>query len=132
VSELFKVEHAKLSRVFINSTQRIPRLTVLLSRANLQTAIEAGTGDMVLFLDTYMHGIGEERIVIDREWPADWWQAFRERWFPKWWLKCWPVLHKSLHINEAKYAAVCPHIHDDGRDQQKHIRWMVMPKGIGV
>lgn len=32
------------------------------------------------------------------EWfiPADWWQAFKERWFPKWALKRWPVRNDKL------------------------------------
>lgn len=29
-----------------------------------------------------------ERLV---RWPADWWQAVKERWFPGWALRRWPV-----------------------------------------
>lgn len=31
-----------------------------------------------------------ERVV---EWPADWWQALKDRWFPRWALARWPVVH---------------------------------------
>jgi hypothetical protein len=27
--------------------------------------------------------------------PADWWQAFKERWFFKWMLRRWPVVYKT-------------------------------------
>lgn len=29
--------------------------------------------------------------VTEIEYPLDWWQAFRERWLPNWWLKRYPV-----------------------------------------
>ena len=28
---------------------------------------------------------------VKAEYPADWWQAFKERWFPAWAKKRWPV-----------------------------------------
>jgi hypothetical protein len=35
--------------------------------------------------------MGEKLQVVEASAPADWWQAFRERWMPKWWLDRWPV-----------------------------------------
>lgn len=32
--------------------------------------------------------------------PSNWWQAFRERWLPKWWLKRHPVRF-TKHVGEA-------------------------------
>lgn len=29
--------------------------------------------------------------TIEVEYPADWWQAFKERWFPNWAKERWPV-----------------------------------------
>ena len=29
--------------------------------------------------------------VLTYKWPADWWQAFKDRWFPAWALARWPV-----------------------------------------
>lgn len=28
---------------------------------------------------------------VDFSWPQDWWQHFKQRWFPKWATKKWPV-----------------------------------------
>ena len=36
------------------------------------------------------------RIVC--EWPADWWQAFKERWFPKWITGLFPVRYNHEEI----------------------------------
>lgn len=35
------------------------------------------------------------------QYPANWWQAFKERWFPAWLLERWPVEHKK-HIFDVK------------------------------
>ena len=37
------------------------------------------------------------------KWPRDWWQAFRERWCPRWWLARHPVLyhHKGFQVHVA-------------------------------
>ena len=37
--------------------------------------------------------------------PSDWWQAFKERWFPKWVLRRWPVRHTTV---ELKAQAIYP------------------------
>ena len=31
--------------------------------------------------------------------PADWWQAFRQRWAPAWWLALYPVRMRSEQID---------------------------------
>jgi len=33
-----------------------------------------------------------------RKYPADWWQAFRERWFPRFVLNRWPVVYQELAV----------------------------------
>ena len=33
----------------------------------------------------------EQAGVAEVVYPADWWQAFKERWLPKRWLRRWPV-----------------------------------------
>ena len=33
--------------------------------------------------------------------PADWWQAFKERWFPRWALKRWPVRRTFVNVTGA-------------------------------
>jgi len=43
----------------------------------------------------------ESLETIESSYPADWWEAFKERWFPAWLLKHYPVKHIE-HILEAK------------------------------
>ena len=48
-----------------------------------------------------------------RRWPADWWQHFKERWFPAWALKRWPVRYDGFDIERIavypEFKAVKPH-----------------------
>lgn len=39
----------------------------------------------------------EEMVMQDRaEWPANWWEAFKERWFPAWLKKRYPVRYEGI------------------------------------
>ena len=41
--------------------------------------------------------------------PGDWWEHFKQRWFPAWALKRWPVKVKKIKI--ASYLRrMCPHV----------------------
>jgi hypothetical protein len=49
--------------------------------------------------------------------PADWWQAFRERWLPKSWLKRHPVQYREIKATTISNTTVhitvtnvCPHL----------------------
>ena len=67
-------------------------------------------------------GMPRERLVIDRQWPADWWQATKERWFPAWWLRRWPVRYEKIDLDVQMYSAICPHLSLDTQD--KHLRFL--------
>uniref|UniRef100_A0A6M3L0X3 Uncharacterized protein n=1 Tax=viral metagenome TaxID=1070528 RepID=A0A6M3L0X3_9ZZZZ len=47
--------------------------------------------------------------------PSDWWQALKERWFPKWALRRWPVRHTTVELKaQALYPSLVlpkePHV----------------------
>ena len=41
----------------------------------------------------------EELDAVDIKYPRDWWQAFKERWFPRWLLERYPVDYKEHHVD---------------------------------
>ena len=60
-----------------------------------------------LFADAYCKGImlqvryellGHEMERIEVRYPEDWWQALKERWFPKWALRRWPVKEEVVQL----------------------------------
>ena len=69
---------------------------------------------------------GREAKRQECKWPADWWQAFKERWFPAWAKARWPVeyhtevmtvreLYPALRMPDKRYHAefVVVKGHDD-------------------
>lgn len=86
-------------------------------------------------LETYLLGIGKERIQFDCMWATTWWDAFKERWFPtftRWtWFPMSPPSYTGEHLNTERYAKVCPHHHPmvdpSGRNRdtlEMHTAWL--------
>lgn len=71
----------------------------------------------VTFLRKFYH---KEESAIDCG-PEDWWEAFKERWFPKSWLKNHPVrrAHKTVMTT---FYKTCPHVAVN--TSHDHFRWM--------
>lgn len=44
---------------------------------------------------------------IELPYPADWWQAFKKRWFPRWAKRRWPVVRETYVID---VKALWPHL----------------------
>jgi hypothetical protein len=40
---------------------------------------------------------------VEVQWPADWREAFKERWFPAWALKRWPVRYHKRRMEAAEW-----------------------------
>ncbi len=51
-----------------------------------------------------------------------WWEAFRERYFPAFWLRKYPIKKKRIDLSMIWYR-ICPHI-DPKADQRQHIFWL--------
>lgn len=64
---------------------------------------------LVLDMRSFVLGNKAERVDVEEKWPADWWQAFRERWLPAWWLKRHPVKYRMVSIHKDIWR-VCPHV----------------------
>ncbi len=54
---------------------------------------------------------GREMQRQECRWPSNWWQAFKERWFPAWALKRWPVQYMAyvLRARELYPDVAMPH-----------------------
>lgn len=57
--------------------------------------------------------------------PADWWEHFKERWFPQWAKDKWPVLYGIPTQYEYGPIYVCPHSTEKWRDNKSaHFLWL--------
>ena len=62
--------------------------------------------DVTLTFRAFLYGNGRETWKC--EWPADWWQHFKKRWFPRWALRRWPVRMEKRE--GVVFQRVCPHM----------------------
>jgi hypothetical protein len=121
-ADLFKQYYAE--RIFLSVCGKIEpgQWKPMVERGEFQ-CFEDLSQNIIFQFTTYMHGIQRERITVNLRWPADWWQALKARWFPRWWLARWPVKWEEYHIDEAIYAAVCPHVNPVTKNRE-HLMWM--------
>ena len=64
-------------------------------------------------LEAFMLGKIDPEVMATVEVPADWWQALKERWFPRWALRRWPARRRSI-ATRTSVIRVCPHLPIDG------------------
>lgn len=57
--------------------------------------------------------------------PADWWEAFKERWLPRWALRRWPIRYREERYQAFRYlpAIALP----DNATRMEFIRWDPIP-----
>ena len=97
-----------LKKIHLNLRQSFSK--ELLDRSKWRTSEDVMAQEIAIELDTYVMGLGDETISIHERWPKTWWDAFKERWFPLWAVKRWPVDFNRIDIEEKTYKAVCPHL----------------------
>jgi hypothetical protein len=89
---------------------------------------------MVYSLETSILMMDEDEFVAS--WPENWWQAFRQRWFPNRWLNKHPV--KMAYMREKKYGkvflSVFPDRTTEHRGDRMHFQHYheMYPLGSGV
>jgi hypothetical protein len=100
-------------------------MTFVSQHAAVSVVMNEMARSLTFHLQSCVLGKSGGRVDVDRKWPADWWQAVRERWAPKWWLKRHPVKHASVAIHEQIWR-VCPHypIKTEDRDRALHIQYL--------
>lgn len=73
----------------------------------LRTEFDHMMGGLVVRLHAAVYGRKSDHQVMV-SYPADWWQAFRERWLPKIWLQACPVLYKTVVVSADEFLPFVP------------------------
>lgn len=81
----------------------------------------------IIQMETYLMGLVDERIEIHREWPRTWWDALKDRWFPEWAKRRWPVAYDGIHVSKKTYKKVCPHIRAPHREDRMCFNFFTAP-----
>lgn len=118
-------ERLTADKLFAKASACLDLKYLEMSKVDVHHYMQREMERLILTLDTYFHAIPEERVTVDEKYPRDWWQAFRERWFPQWWLNRHPVMYREIYINKVvKYGPVCPHLNQPGG----HLEWLAQDK----
>ena len=74
---------------------------LLREAVSIESYIEPMTQKMVV---SVIARVAMERLAVETvTYPEDWWQAFRARWAPRWWLKRRPVRYTVVRIEARAY-----------------------------
>lgn len=117
-----ELRHYAADRIYLTANSRLSEFTAVASRMNINAQYDIIARDLCFQLVTYIHGMLDHKIEIHEKYPADWWQAFKERWFPKWAKRKWPVRYSRIDVSERIYKSVCPHLEDNNNGT--HLAWM--------
>ena len=85
---------AVLERIDLRFDKHIDKYLLIEQRFDV---FEFTAGQMLLELRGYLLGEKTNETIIT--YPLDWWEAFKERWFPLWAKKRWPVKRKTHKIS---------------------------------
>ncbi len=119
------IHSMKLDRVFVHNMKPTHgRMPGLEQSAEVTLRENYQLQEMMIEIRAHVLAMPYEKVSVHRKWPKDWWDAFKDRWFPKWALRRWPVRYSRIDIEQTIYAGVCPHIADD--PMRKHVEWMWM------
>lgn len=115
------MREGSMDRVELWRRQLVYQFTVsdreVLAASNLEIQVQnhlTGIGHdfRIVFTCNGTRKMNTESIEV----PADWWQHFKQRWFPKSEIKTRKITVKTEYWN------VCPHLVMD--DQERHVVWM--------
>lgn len=82
----FDIKEYKLEKIRMSIEKIVPKILVNHLRFSIKKSI---TKDLVYRLEADFAASKEKEIEC--KYPKDWWEAFKERWAPKWFLKRYPI-----------------------------------------
>jgi len=85
-----------LDFVYFYVQTHLPLAELRLNEPDVKIMLDEKLKVIRLLVKGYLCGKYFKPIII--EYPDGWWEAFRARWFPKWWLKTHPVKHVKHNI----------------------------------
>ena len=108
-----------LERMKIVCLQRMSEECVGLMNVSCDVSSHADfmTDDILLRIKGHIMAEKVQDIRKTIQWPATWWDAVKERFFPRWLLRRYPVMHYIEHVELVAYATLpkCTLIPEDKR-----------------
>jgi len=84
---------AEIQQHFVSMVLSRDMIAEYINTQNVQfteARMAASMAENMVFQLLHMY-YGYEVDRLEFKYPDGWWEALRERWFPKWWLSRWPI-----------------------------------------
>ena len=100
VNETVTLERFRLACVTTVSSKLIERFAMP-AQIDISSMPSFGSDDVAVRViqEVYGEKVGAKEV----KYPADWWQAFKARWAPRWWLDRWPVKHTTVRMEAVAF-----------------------------
>lgn len=85
---------------FLHKTVTLEKMDVVLNFVVSREAPADYIADLIKYMVRGYVWSQDAGKKVEFKYPADWWQAFKERWFPAWLLKSYPVIytHREFQV----------------------------------
>lgn len=117
-----KTFEAEVAQLY--ATKVYPEATLRQMKINAQWWAEDLVEEIVFTFRTQALTDRNDHVDIDLKWPKDWWQAFKERWAPKFIKRRWPVQYEEYSYHKVFPRRICPHI--EVPEKETHLAWLTM------
>jgi hypothetical protein len=94
-----KIEQVVLEKFRLYNRYYLDGNTLLKNEVDVHVVSDHLADRMVVGFHTYIASLQLDEIKVT--YPINWYEAFKERWFPAWLLKKYPVIYKNVKL-EAK------------------------------
>lgn len=79
-------------------------------------------GDVLITrLSAFVNCTHTDKFCYYLEYPENWWEAFKLRFFPRWLIDKYPIKFKIVDISVDKYI-ICPHLPYESK--MTHMNWL--------
>lgn len=83
----------ELERLKYGIVKKVPE--ALITSIRVEEHLDFMSNEIAITLQGFIWGNHIQSI----QYPRDWWQAFKERWYPKWLLAKYPVRYKVFEVD---------------------------------
>jgi hypothetical protein len=113
-------DEVTLQKLWIGAAQSVSEELLLLS-----PDIRVIQDELMRALRVYVKGYvwADPPTQVTVSYPSDWWEAFKDRWFPKWYLNRWPA-RLTVKVLEGRH--IYPKLKTEVPEHSPHLRLCVL------
>lgn len=114
----------------VSLSEHIAEVELAYAKDNLEvrSLMDERMRRLLLILDMHLQAGDRQQLdYTEVKYPADWVQAFKQRWFPGWLLQRYPVRMTAVRVCVKTIQRMCPHLSvpKDNIGTRSHVSWLM-------